>query len=68
MIRNGIWDALSLSDPHNKEKKWDLLLNQSIFYFEYVIRHVQCLQKGSEVDQYVVQNLIWSGVYLMSTF
>ena len=29
-------------------------------------RHVQSLQKGSEVDQYVVQNLTWSGVYLRS--
>ena len=30
-------------------------------------RHVQSLQKGSEADQYIVQNLMWSGVYLMST-
>ena len=29
--------------------------------------HVQNLQKGSEADQYVVQNLTWSGVYLRST-
>ena len=28
---------------------------------------VQSLQKGSESDQYVVQNLTWSGVYLRST-
>ena len=30
-------------------------------------RHVQILQKGSDEDQYVVQNLTWSGVYLRST-
>ena len=30
-------------------------------------RHVQSLKKGSQADQYVVQNLTWSGVYLSST-
>ena len=30
-------------------------------------RHVQSLLKGSESDQYVLQNLTWSGVYLRST-
>ena len=30
-------------------------------------RHVQSLQKDSEADQYVVQNLTSSGVYLRST-
>ena len=35
---------------------------------KYVKRHVQSLLKGSEADQYVVQNLTWSGVYLRSTF
>ena len=29
--------------------------------------YVQSLLKGSEADQYVVQNLMWSGVYLRST-
>ena len=29
--------------------------------------HVQILQKVSEADQYVFQNLTWSGVYLIST-
>ena len=29
-------------------------------------RHVQSLQKVSETDQYFVQNLTWSGVYLRS--
>ena len=29
-------------------------------------RHVHSLQKGYEVDQYVVQKLIWSGMYLRS--
>ena len=30
-------------------------------------RHVQSLLKGSEADQYIAQNLTWSGVYLSST-
>ena len=30
-------------------------------------RNVQSIQKVSEVDQYVVQNLTWSGVYLRWT-
>ena len=67
MIRNGLWDVFYLPDPCNKEKMWDLLLNQSRFPLEYVKRHVQSLQKGSEEYQYVVQNLTWSGVYLRST-
>ena len=29
--------------------------------------YVQSILKGSEADQYFVQNLMWSGVYLMST-
>ena len=31
IIRNGMWGVFSLPDPRNKEKKWDLILNQSIF-------------------------------------
>ena len=34
---------------------------------DYVKSHIQSLLKGSEEDQYVVQNLTWSGVYLRST-
>ena len=30
-------------------------------------RHVQILQKSSEVYKYVVQNMTWSGVYMRST-
>ena len=67
MIRNGMWDVFSITDPLNKEKKWDLLLHQSRLPLECVKRHVQSLQKGSEEDQHVVQNLTWSGVYLRST-
>ena len=68
MIRNGIWDILSLLDSRNKEKKWDLLLHQSRSPLDYVKRYVQSLQKCSEAYQYVVQNLTWSGVYLRITF
>ena len=62
-----MWDVFSLSDPRIKEKRWDLLLHQSIFPLDYVKIHVQSLLKGSEAEQYVVQNLTGSGVYLRST-
>ena len=64
MIRNGMWDVLSITDPLNKEKEWDLLLHQSRYPLEYIKRHVQSLLKLSEADQYIFQNLTWSGVYL----
>ena len=67
MIKNGIWDVLSVKEPQNKEKEWDLLLHHSIFSLEYVKGLVQSLLKGSKADQYIVQNLTWSGVYLRST-
>ena len=63
-----MWYVFSITDPQNKEKEWYLLLHQSRFPLEYVKIHVQSLLKGSEADQYVVQNLTWSGVYLRSTF
>ena len=62
-----MWDVFYLPDPHNKDKMWDLLLHKSRSPLDYVKNHVQSLLKISEADQYVVQNLIWSGVYLMST-
>ena len=62
-----MWDVFSLPDPQNKEKRWDLLLRQSIFLLEYVKYHLQSLLKVSEADQYVAQNLTWSGVYLRIT-
>ena len=34
MIRNGMWDVLSITDPQNKEKEWDLLIHQSRFPLE----------------------------------
>ena len=67
MIKNGMLYVFSLLDPHNKKRKWDILLHQSILILDYVKRHVQSLQKGFEADQYVVQNLTWSGVYLRIT-
>ena len=57
-----------LPNPRNKDKNWDLLLHQSRFTLKYVKLHVQNLQKGYEADQYVVQNLMCSGVYMRSTF
>ena len=62
-----MWDVFSLPDPRNKEKRCDLLLHQSRFPLDCVRSHVQSLLKGSEADQYVVQNLTWSGVYLRIT-
>ena len=67
MINYIMWDVFSLPYPRNKEKRCDLLLHQSRFPLGCVKRHVQSLLKGSEADQYVVQNLTWSGVYLRST-
>ena len=57
IINNGMWDVFSLPEPRNKEKRWDLLLHQSRFPLDYVKSHVQSLLKGSEADQYFVQNL-----------
>ena len=42
--------------------------HQSIFTLEDVKRHVLSLQKDCEADQYVVQKLTWSEVYLRITF
>ena len=55
-----MWNFFYLTEPRNKEDKWDLIINQSRFTLDYVKRFVQSLQKGSEADQYVVQNLTWS--------
>ena len=59
MIRNGMWDVFSITEPQNKEKEWDLLLHHSKFILEYVKGLVQSLLKGSEADQSIVQNLTW---------
>ena len=67
MIRNGMWDVFSITYPQNKEKEWDFLLHQYRFPLDYVKSHVQSLLKGYEADQYIVQNLTWSGVYLRNT-
>ena len=63
-----MWGVFSLTYPLNKEKKWDLLLHQYRSPLDYVKRNIKILQKDSEVDQYVVQNLTWLGVYLRSNF
>ena len=55
-----MWDVFSLPDPRNKYKKYDILLHQSIFPLDYVKYHVKSLQKISEADHYVVQNITWS--------
>ena len=62
-----MWDVLSLSDPNNKEKKLYLLLHQSIFPLEYMKYYVDILYKGYKAYQYVVQNLMCSGVYMRIT-
>ena len=40
MIRNGMLNIFYLPDPHNTEKKWDLLLHQSRFPLDFLKRHV----------------------------
>ena len=62
-----MWDVFYLLDPLNKEKKWNIILHQYIFPLDYVKRHVQSLKKCNEADQYVIQDLAWSGRYLGST-
>ena len=62
-----MWDVFSPPEPCNKEKKFDLLLHQSMFPLEYVKPYVKILHKVSEVDHYVDQNLTWSVVYLSIT-
>ena len=44
-----------------------IILHQSRFALEYVKHHVQSIQKVSEADHCVVQNLTWSVVYLRNT-
>ena len=62
-----MWNVFYIVEQQNKEKEWDLLLHHSKFPLEYVKGLIQSLLKGSEVDQYIVQNLTWSGAYLRST-
>ena len=45
-ISNVKWDVFSLPDPHNKEKKWDLLPHHSRFPLEYVKLHVRSIQNS----------------------
>ena len=63
-----MWDFFSLPYTHNKDKKWDILLNKSIFNWDYIKHHVKSLQKDSKAVKYMVQNLTWSGVYMRSNF
>ena len=51
-----MWDGLSLPDPRNRQKKWDLIIHNSRFPLEYVKRHVLSLKKGSEANQYVASD------------
>ena len=62
-----MWDVFYLPGSRNKEKGWDLILHQSRFPLDYVKIHVLSFLKSSKADQYVAQNLTWSGVYLRST-
>ena len=65
---NRMWGVLSLPNPQNNGKNWDLLLHQYQFTLHYVKHHVKSLHKGSKADKYVVQNLTLSGVYLGNSF
>ena len=62
-----MWNVFYIKDSQNKYKEWDILLHHFKFPLEYVKGLVQSLLNGSEADQYIVQNLKWSGVYLRST-
>ena len=66
MIINGMGDVFSIIDQQNKNNEWVIILHQSRFLLEYMKVHVHSILKGSETDQYIVQNLTWSEVYLSS--
>ena len=68
MIRSGVWDVFSITDPGKQKKKHNLLLHQYWFPLECIKWHVKSLYKVSKVDQYVAQNLPWSGVYSEEIF
>ena len=51
IIRNRMWDIFSLPYPHNKDKKWDILLHQYVFILEYVKHHIKIIQKGYKADK-----------------
>ena len=55
MISYGMWYVLSLIYNYNQENKWDIILRQAQFTLDYVKQHINILQKGYKVDQYVVQ-------------
>ena len=67
MIRNGMWNIFYIADSQNKFREWDLLLQHYKFTLEYVTGLVQSLLKVLKADQYIVQNLTCSGLYLRST-
>ena len=68
MIKNGLWDVLSLPEPRNQEKKWYLFLNQYRFPLNCAKLYVKGINQGSKADKYMFQNLTCSLVYLRSTF
>ena len=43
-------------------------LNQFQFTLDSVKFHIKSLKEGSKTDQYMVQNLMWSRLYLRITF
>ena len=55
MISYGMWYVFSLIYNYNQENKWDIILRQARFTLDYVKQHINILQKGYKVDQYVVQ-------------
>ena len=60
-----MWDLLYLIETCNQEKKMGIILHLSQFTLDYVKHQVDMIQKGYKADQYVVQNLNWSVVYLL---
>ena len=68
-----MWDVFSFPDPHNKEKKWDLLLYQYQFYLDYAkfyiknfrrfLRHINmCFRTWR------VQECTWGTLFQMPFF
>ena len=48
--KNGMWDVLSLPDPCNQEKTWDMFLNKFRNPLDYVKPYIKYLNRGSKAD------------------
>ena len=64
LIKNGMWDVFQYEDPLTNTKV-DLLKNMGRFQLEEVKKQMACVKITS--DFYALQNLEWSGRYLLAS-